>query len=130
MRTQAMVLAALLGAAGCVFAAGNGHGGGAMHGGFRGGDGHNGGFRDGGFRGHDGFHRHFHHGGAVFIEGGFWWPWPYYPVYVGQATVFYDLGQPVWYYCANPPGYYPYVGSCMAPWQHVPVNPVVPPDQP
>ncbi|HEX3953478.1 MAG TPA: hypothetical protein VHW90_07890 [Stellaceae bacterium] len=25
-----------------------------------------------------------------------------------------------WYYCANPPGYYPYVPQCYGPWQPVP----------
>jgi len=29
---------------------------------------------------------------------------------------------PVWYYCTNPPGYYPTVPSCTVPW-----TPVYPP---
>jgi hypothetical protein len=28
-----------------------------------------------------------------------------------------------WYYCANPPGYYPYVSRCSGNWQPVPANP-------
>jgi hypothetical protein len=28
-----------------------------------------------------------------------------------------------WYYCANPPGYYPYVGQCTLPWQSVTAQP-------
>jgi len=81
---------------------------------------HVGGVQNGGtWRGghwHDGFQgsrHHFHHGGRFFIGGEIWWPWPGYPGYVG----------PVWYYCANPPGYYPYVGTCLVPWQ--PVVPAV-----
>jgi hypothetical protein len=31
----------------------------------------------------------------------------------------------VWYYCNNPPGYYPYIQSCRGPWQ--PVTPTPPP---
>jgi len=27
--------------------------------------------------------------------------------------------QPVWYYCSNPQGYYPYVKECPGGWQHV-----------
>ncbi len=27
-----------------------------------------------------------------------------------------------WYYCTNPPGYYPYVPRCLAPWQPVPAT--------
>ena len=129
MKTRAIkviALGALLGAVGCAWAAGNGHSGSAgTHAGTSSsGSFHsNGGFR-GGPHGHDGFpghhHHHFHHG-HIFIGGEFWWPWPGYPVY-GGAAVFYDLGQPVWYYCANPPGYYPYVGSCPVPWQHVPLS--------
>lgn len=25
-----------------------------------------------------------------------------------------------WYYCSNPPGYFPYIGQCQVPWQTVP----------
>jgi hypothetical protein len=35
-----------------------------------------------------------------------------------------DQGGYVWYYCNNPPGYYPYVQSCRGPWQ--PVTPTPP----
>jgi hypothetical protein len=28
-----------------------------------------------------------------------------------------------WYYCDNPPGYYPYVTSCSTAWRQVPVTP-------
>ncbi len=142
MKTQAIkaiAVAALLGVACYAGAAGNrpGGGGGMPDRGFHGGSFPSGGFHNGGLRGgrheHDGFHEHhhhFHHGVVgVFIGGAFWWPWPGYPAYVGQPTVFYDLGQPVWYCCANPPGYYPYVGSCLEPWRHVPLS-AEPPDQP
>jgi hypothetical protein len=36
-----------------------------------------------------------------------------------------DQGGYVWYYCSNPPGYYPYIQSCRGPWQ--PVEPTPPP---
>jgi hypothetical protein len=36
-----------------------------------------------------------------------------------------DQGGYVWYYCNNPPGYYPYIQSCRGPWQ--PVTPTPPP---
>jgi hypothetical protein len=28
-----------------------------------------------------------------------------------------------WYYCDNPPGYYPYVAACSGPWRQVPATP-------
>jgi len=31
-----------------------------------------------------------------------------------------------WYYCNNPPGYYPYVAQCGSDWQRVPANPPAP----
>jgi len=32
----------------------------------------------------------------------------------------------VWYYCDNPPGYYPYVATCTTPWRPVPATPQPP----
>lgn len=86
------------------------------------------GFHHGG--GFHGGHRHGH--GGVFIGApwgpDFYYP-PYYaapldtdarspPVYVEQG----DLTSPApanWYYCADPPGYYPYVQRCRVGWQVV-----------
>ncbi len=37
--------------------------------------------------------------------------------------------QPLWYYCQDPMGYYPYVRDCNGPWQAVPAS-VLPPPTP
>ncbi len=34
-----------------------------------------------------------------------------------------DYEPQYWYYCANPPGYYPYVPECYGNWERVPVTP-------
>ncbi len=100
-----------------------------------------GGWRNGGwhgdihsFQGHDldRWHGgHWYHGwrsgriGWWWIVGGGWylydapvWPYPepYYPDDVAPATA------DNWYYCPDPPGYYPYVPSCPVPWQPVPAQ--------
>lgn len=49
-------------------------------------------------------------------------PDPYLPPGVGAGPT------PYWYYCQNPPGYYPYVPQCYGPWQ--PVLPQGAPPQP
>ena len=45
----------------------------------------------------------------------------YYPDYG-----YYDYNQPyssqTWYYCSDPPGYYPYVTQCNTGWQAVPAS--------
>lgn len=58
-------------------------------------------------------------------------PYYYYPpavivrpaepqVYIERAAPQSNLpSQPVWYYCSNPQGYYPYVKECPGGWQHV-----------
>ena len=75
--------------------------------------------------------RWFHgaHGGRL----GWWWvvgpSWYFYPApiypypdpYVPPVVNAPPPSQ-TWYYCANPPGYYPYVAQCLVPWR-----PVVPP---
>jgi hypothetical protein len=86
--------------------------------------------------------RHTKHNG----RNGWWWytngAWFFYdePTYPYPDTVSDDYSfdedytdaQPpgsdggyVWYYCNNPPGYYPYIQSCRGPWQ--PVTPTAPP---
>src|SRR5262245_32312995 len=100
------------------------------HNGFHGGLGH-GSFHGGGF-GHGAFHGvgfghhpfiaphrfgHIDHfrGGIFFDVPPLWVvPEPYVEVTPGPP--------PVWYYCTNPPGYYPAVPSCSVPW-----TPVYPP---
>lgn len=80
--------------------------------------------------------RWFHgpHGGRAgwwWIVGGSWYfyPAPIYPYpdpYIPPvATLQPPPGAPgpVWYYCPNPPGYYPYVPQCPVPWQAVPATP-------
>ncbi len=73
---------------------------------------------------HDRFHRHF--GTEVFIVSPFWWGpdwwWPPSPSYAGPATIVpqeppvYLQPQYYWYYCPDPPGYYPYVQQCPSAW--------------
>jgi hypothetical protein len=49
------------------------------------------------------------------------WGWPdyYYPNggYYGSGPY-----AGYWYYCADPPGYYPYVTQCNTAWQTVPAS--------
>ena len=75
------------------------------------------------------FHRFDHHGfrrGLVVVPafGAWWsggWGWPdyYYPNggYYGSGPY-----AGYWYYCADPPGYYPYVTQCNTAWQTVPAS--------
>ena len=82
----------------------------------------------GGFRGHHGF------GARVFVGPGFGWhdPWwwgPDYPYYTAPPEVVPPAGESgYWYYCPNPPGYYPYVTQCPSGWIAVvpPANPPAP----
>lgn len=67
--------------------------------------------------------------GWWWLAGGGWFFYdqPVYP-YPGYVSDYYDYddgygsGYPgqYWYYCSNPPGYYPYVQYCSVPWQPVP----------
>ena len=141
----AVLFSAVLGVSGSALAehGGGGHGGGGHGGGgFHGGGGHGGGFHGGGFRGgfarEDGFHRGFHgrgfHGGFYngFYPGlglglafGLGYPWggDYYSA--APAASYYGYSAPYagvqpWYYCSNPPGYYPYIAQCYTQWQAVP----------
>ncbi len=70
---------------------------------------------------HHRFHRHV--GTEVFIGSSVWWGpdwwWPPYPYYAGppeSPVVVQPQPQYYWYYCPNPPGYYPYVQQCPSPW--------------
>lgn len=81
--------------------------------------------------------RDWHDGryGWWWIVGGFWYFYPVpiypYPTYVPPAIVVEQAppspaGLPpaqYWYFCDNPPGYYPYVASCLVPWRPVPATP-------
>ena len=93
----------------------------------------------GGFHGQSGFRGHGNFGPRVFIGPAFWWdpfyPTPFYgapPVIVQQGSTVYDLPgtaaqQPYyWYYCQDPQGYYPYVGSCPGGWSKVTPTPPPP----
>lgn len=92
-------------------------------------------------------HHHHHHGGhghahaGVFIGAPLFWygpGWhgdPYYR-YHGYAPVpaappvYVERGAPsavaLWYYCNNPPGYYPYVKQCSTAWRLVVPRTVAP----
>jgi hypothetical protein len=57
----------------------------------------------------------------------FWYTAPVYPYPTVVSDYYYEEPQynqagPTWYYCSNPPGYYPYVSSCYGPWQPVPAQ--------
>jgi hypothetical protein len=126
-------VALLLGSAhpGYARGAGRGHPGAQGHSDFRG---HH------EFAQHHGFHGHHEGGTGVFIGSGFWWgpdwwgpPYPYYanpPAIVQQEPPVYLQPEPqpqyYWYYCPNPPGYYPYVQQCPSAWMTV-VPPTGPP---
>jgi hypothetical protein len=68
---------------------------------------------------------HFGRSGWWWIVGPSWYfyPAPVYPYpnpYVPPVVV---APRPnYWYYCPNPPGYYPYVPACPTPWQAVPAR--------
>jgi len=84
---------------------------------------------------------HWYHGkhrgrlGWWWIAGGLWYfypaaiypyPDPYLPPGVVVAPGPMPGGAPLyWYHCPNPPGYYPSVAACRAPWQRVPARPPV-----
>jgi len=69
--------------------------------------------------------------------GPYWWPYGYaypygYPstsynqTYVSQTpqvSIQPPSSPPVWYYCENPQGYYPYVHECPGGWRTVPASP-------
>jgi hypothetical protein len=128
------VLAVALVCSGAASAAHGGHAGG--HGGGHGGGGHMGDGHGFGGHGHGGFRGVFL--GGVFFAGGPWYwnyydTWPFYDDYLAQpesmAPAYIEQGenpeQPAnasWYYCSNPPGYYPYVQSCASGWQRVQPN--------
>ena len=78
---------------------------------------------------------HGRHGGRLgwwWIVGTIWYfyPAPAYPFpdpYEPPVAVVPPPSSPVapqyWYYCPNPPGYYPYVPQCWTDWQRVPAVP-------
>lgn len=89
------------------------------------------------------FHDHDEHmwrGGRWFHgdhdgRAGWWWivnggwyfyPRPVYPYPYTYAPPVVAPAQPpggFWYYCYNPPGYYPYVPRCATSWVAVPASP-------
>jgi len=79
-------------------------------------------------RGH--WRREWHNGrlGWWWNVGGSWFLYPQtfypYPPYVSEEV--FEAGYPVagyWYYCDDPPGFYPYVPFCWFPWRAVPAEP-------
>lgn len=86
-----------------------------------------------------GYWLHGRHGGRFgwwWIVGGVWYwypapiypyPDPYTPPVVVQApptpAAAPQAQAPVWYFCAQPSGYYPYVAVCPGGWQAVPATP-------
>lgn len=88
---------------------------------------------------HRHFHRHHHHrhsrfglfvGAPLFLS-----PWSYPPSYYAPRVTapappltYIEKGSSDahWYYCQDPPGYYPRVRDCAGLWQAVPVRPPAP----
>jgi len=78
---------------------------------------------------HDSFRGHPGGRTRIVIGSGFWWgpPWwwgPSYPDYYPAPPVDIQQEPPAeqpsyWYYCQNPPGYYPYVRECAGGWMTV-----------
>lgn len=72
--------------------------------------------------------RHIGRLGWWWIVGPTWYfyPAPIYPYpdpFLPPADIR-PIGPPqYWYYCANPPGYYPYVPQCRVDWQKVHATP-------
>jgi len=63
------------------------------------------------------------------VVDGFWYPYvtPIYP-YPGFISDYLMplpamLSPDYWYYCTDPPGYYPEVSGCYEPWQLIPAAP-------
>jgi hypothetical protein len=66
--------------------------------------------------------------------GGWGWPNYYYPEWWGGGWGWPDYYYPdggyyryepyagYWYFCPDPPGYYPYVTQCNTAWQTVPAS--------
>ena len=63
------------------------------------------------------FHSHFH--GGIFFDVSPLWIAP--APYIGVTPAPPPPPAPVWYYCTDPPGYYPIVPECTVPW--LPVAP-------
>ncbi len=89
------------------------------------------GFQHRGFR-HRGFrHRGFQHRGYWYNGVWFWYPvypypGPYAPSVIVQTPQSPPVAQPqspVWYYCDQAAGYYPYVPECPSGWRTVPATP-------
>jgi hypothetical protein len=83
---------------------------------------------------HGGWRHAWHHGhsGWWWVVGGAWFFYPEpiypYPEYIGSEDYYdYDgtYGTPdyYWYYCEDPPGYYPYIQYCNRAWEAVPPAP-------
>jgi mono/diheme cytochrome c family protein len=66
------------------------------------------------------------------VASGFWYPYlrPIYPypTYISDYLIPPPavLSPDYWYYCSDPPGYYPEVAGCYDPWQLIPVAPPPP----
>ena len=97
-------------------------------------------------RGRTGAHRHFFGPTlGVFVAGPLFWPGYFYPfpyyyppavatlyapteyIEQGVAPAAPSGSQAMWYYCAEPEGYYPYVQQCPGGWQIVSPPPPPPP---
>ena len=74
------------------------------------------------------FHRLWHGRFGWWWNAGGVWFWYDAPVYPYPTVISdnyyeepdYDQAAPAWYYCYDPPGYYPYVPKCRGQWRPVP----------
>ena len=90
-------------------------------GGFHGGSFGHSGFHDGFHGGHVGPFHHPHFHGGIIVGAPPLWIAPEPSIDVTPEIGVTPAPAPLWYYCANPPGYYPMVPTCQEPW--IPVNP-------
>jgi hypothetical protein len=101
---------------------------------------HGGGHHGGGHAGHAG-HHHGPHGFYGFYGGAFYggeplfWDWPFYWDWPAYGDIYFLPGlgaseppvpllqpaPPSFYYCYEPPGYYPAISLCRQPWLRVPI---------
>ncbi|WP_317203675.1 hypothetical protein [Janthinobacterium sp.] len=137
-----LALAFLIGAALCTNAwagpGGHGHAQGVHADGVHGNGVHGNGFHGNGFHDH-GFHDHGRARLGIAVGAPLWWygpgwyggpyygyPYPYGYSYAMPPVGYVERGATLWYYCANPQGYYPYVKECSTDWRVVVPESVTP----
>jgi hypothetical protein len=116
IRMLVMILLLVVGTAPVALARG---GPGGFHGGFHGGGFGHSGFHDGFHGGHVGPFHHPHVHGGIVVEAPPLWIAPEPFIDVTPEIGVTPAPTPMWYYCSDPPGYYPTVPVCSEPWTPV-----------